>query len=43
LGGEPAHAPRFIHSSEGVREAKDGFLRTANPEIAVPLADVLPR
>jgi len=28
----------FIHTSKGSREAKDGILRTQNPEIQVPLA-----
>jgi Uma2 family endonuclease len=31
----------YIHTSEGSHEAKDGTLRTADPEIAVPLSEVL--
>jgi Uma2 family endonuclease len=35
------HARRgYIHTAEGSREAKDGVLRTANPDIAIPLAEV---
>lgn len=30
----------YIHTAEGSREAKDGVLRTENPEIAVPLAEI---
>ncbi len=30
----------FIHTSKGSREAKDGVLRTQNPEIQVPLAEL---
>ncbi len=30
----------FIHTSKGSREAKDGILRTQNPEIQVPLAEL---
>lgn len=30
----------FIHTPKGSREAKDGVLRTQNPEIQVPLADL---
>jgi len=30
----------YIHTAEGSREAKDGVLRTANPDIAVPLAEI---
>ena len=31
----------YIHTSEGSREAQDGVLRTENPEIEVPLAEIL--
>lgn len=30
----------WIYTADGAREAKDGVLRTTNPEIAVPLADL---
>jgi Uma2 family endonuclease len=30
----------YIHTAEGSREAKDGMLRTENPDIAIPLADL---
>lgn len=30
----------FIHTAKGSREAKDGVLRTQNPEIQVPLAEL---
>jgi Uma2 family endonuclease len=28
----------FLYTSEGMKEAKDGFLRTLNPDIEVPIA-----
>ncbi len=31
----------YVHTPEGSHEAKDGVLRTANPEIEVPLREVL--
>jgi|SRR5208337_333992 len=31
----------YVYTSAGIQEAKDGVLRTANPEIEVPLASVL--
>lgn len=31
-----------IHTAEGSREAKDGVLRTSDPAIELPLAEVLP-
>jgi len=31
----------YIHTAEGSREAKDGVLRTKDPEIEVPLSEVL--
>jgi Uma2 family endonuclease len=30
----------YMYTAEGMREAKDGVLRTADPEIAVPLAEI---
>jgi Uma2 family endonuclease len=30
----------FVYTSEGMHEPKDGVLRTENPEIVVPLAEV---
>jgi Uma2 family endonuclease len=30
----------FHYSSDGMREAKDGILRTANPEIVVPVLEL---
>lgn len=30
----------WVHTAEGSREAKDGVLRTADPEIALPLAEL---
>jgi hypothetical protein len=29
-----------VYTSEGMHEPKDGVLRTENPEIVVPLAEV---
>ena len=31
----------YVHTAEGVREAKDGVLRTESPEIVVPLEEIL--
>ena len=31
----------YVYTPEGMREAKDGVMRTANPEIALPLSAVL--
>jgi Uma2 family endonuclease len=31
----------FVYTQDGMREAKDGILRTANPDIALPLAEIL--
>ena len=31
----------YVYTTEGMREAKDGVLRTGNPEIALPLNAVL--
>jgi Uma2 family endonuclease len=30
----------FVYTTEGSHEAKDGILRTENPELVVPLAEV---
>ena len=30
----------FLYTAEGIREAKDGVLRSANPDIEVPLAEL---
>lgn len=30
----------WVYTAEGIYEAKDGILRTGNPELVVPLADV---
>jgi Uma2 family endonuclease len=38
----PQTRKAWIYTSEGAREAKDGVLRTVDPEIAVPLSEVLP-
>lgn len=32
----------YVYTSEGMTEAKDGVLRTRDPEMAVPLAEVFP-
>lgn len=32
----------FVHTLDGSREARDGVLRTVDPVVTVPLADVLP-
>jgi Uma2 family endonuclease len=37
---DPSTRRGFIHTSEGSREAKDGVLRTDNPRIEVPLAEL---
>jgi len=38
---DPLAKRAYIHTAEGSREAKDGFLRTENPEMVVPIADLL--
>ncbi len=38
----PQTRKAWIYTSDGAREAKDGVLRTVDPEIAVPLSEVLP-
>ena len=37
----PRSCRAWIHTSEGSHEAKDGLLRTQNPEIIVPLDEIL--
>jgi Uma2 family endonuclease len=36
----PCSRRAFVYTTEGSREAKDGILRTENPELVVPLAEV---
>jgi Uma2 family endonuclease len=36
----PRSRRAFVHTTEGSHEAKDGTLRTENPELIVPLAEV---
>jgi Uma2 family endonuclease len=36
----PRSRRAFVYTADGSREAKDGILRTENPEIGVPLAEV---
>ncbi len=36
----PSMRRAFVHTNERMYEAKDGILRTENPEIIVPLAEV---
>ena len=36
----PRSRRAFVYTAEGSHEAKDGVLRTANPEFLVPLAEV---
>jgi len=36
----PRSRRAYIHTAEGSRDAKDGVLRTENPDIAVPLAEI---
>ncbi len=38
----PATKRAFIHTSEGMREAKDSVLRTASPMIELPLSELFP-
>ncbi len=37
---DPEKRTGYIYTADGAREAKDGVLRTANPEITVPLAEI---
>jgi Uma2 family endonuclease len=36
----PRSRRAFVHTADGSHEAKDGILRTANPEFLVPLVEV---
>jgi Uma2 family endonuclease len=36
----PRKSRAFQYTPDGMREAKDGILRTANPEIIVPILDL---
>ena len=37
---DPLRRRAYVHAACGSREARDGLLRTDNPEIAVPLAEI---
>ncbi len=37
---DPQSRKGWVYTSQGACEAKDGVLRTANPDIAVPLAEI---
>lgn len=37
---DPKTRPAFVYTTEGVREAKDGVLRTEQPEVSVHLPDL---
>ena len=37
---DPKTCRAWIYRTEGMHEVRDGFLRTENPEIAVPLAEI---
>jgi len=37
---DPVRRRAWVHTADGSREAKDGVLRTENPEIAVPLPEI---
>lgn len=39
---DPSARLAWIHTSEAAVEVKDGILRTSNPQIEMPLADVMP-
>ncbi len=36
----PRNRRAYVYTTEGMHEAKDGVLRTENPELVVPLAEV---
>ena len=38
---DPRTRRGYQYTAEGMREAKDGVMRTSNPELAVPLSQVL--
>ncbi len=37
---DPIRRRAWVHTAEGSQEAKDGVLRTRNPDIAVPLEEI---
>jgi Uma2 family endonuclease len=37
---DPSGRRAWVHTIEGAREAKDGILRTENPDLTVPLAEI---
>ena len=37
---DPQTRKGWIYTSDSMREARDGVLRTAGPDLAVPLADL---
>ncbi len=37
---DPATRRAWVHTKDGVHEAKDGILRTENPSLTVPLAEI---
>lgn len=37
---DPRTRRAYMHTSDGSREVKDGFLRTTSPDIAVPVAEI---
>lgn len=39
---DPRNRRRWVYTSEGSREAKDGILHTADPDLAVPLTALFP-
>jgi len=39
---DPQTRRAYVYTSDGMTEVKDGVLRTREPEIAVPLAEVFP-
>jgi Uma2 family endonuclease len=37
---DPRTRRAYVHTADGSREVRDGYLRTENPEIAVPIAEL---
>ena len=37
---DPSSRRAWVHTAEGVREAKDRILRAENPDITLPLAEI---
>jgi Uma2 family endonuclease len=37
---DPATRRAWVHTKDGVQEARDGILRTENPQLTVPLAEI---